>query len=186
MGIFDYPAIIDYILTQTNNSQINFIGHSQGTTSLLVLLSMKTDYNRKINQAHLFAPPAFRKKLPKSLIVYNFLRFLVKNKYNSSSHYKILNERKIMQIHRILMFVLIFFFSSSLSRFKDGHEEIRFLELRRLFRFGDRVSNTICRDNDLLIFMVCKRLIRITFGGNRSQEVDIETVSVKISQYLFT
>jgi pimeloyl-ACP methyl ester carboxylesterase len=90
MGIFDYPAIIDYILSQTNNSQLNFIGHSQGTTSLLVLLSLKPDYNDKINQAHLFAPPAFRKKLPKSLIVYNFLRFLVSitvtTKYYTLSH----------------------------------------------------------------------------------------------------
>lgn len=78
MGTYDFAADIDYILEQTNNTSINFIGHSQATTSLLVLLSMRPNYNDKLNQAHLFAAPAFRKKLPKSFLVYNFLRYLVK------------------------------------------------------------------------------------------------------------
>lgn len=60
--------------------------------------------------------------------------------------------------------------------FKDDHDEFRFLELRRLFRIGKIVGKSICRDNDLLIFMTCKRLIRITFGGNKSIETDIEMV----------
>lgn len=84
MGVYDMPAVLNYILNQTNNSSLNFIGHSQATTSLLVLLSQRPEYNSKINQAHLFAPPAFRKKLPKSIIVYNFLRYLVRSFQNES------------------------------------------------------------------------------------------------------
>jgi hypothetical protein len=84
------------------------------------------------------------------------------------------NSKRKRKIYFDLLFHLL------LSRFKDSHEEIRFLELRRFLRFGNRVGKTICRDNDLLVFMVCKRLIRVAFGGNRSQEIDIETVSLRI------
>lgn len=87
MGVFDMPAVLNYILSSTNSSSLNFIGHSQATTSLLVLLSQRPDFNSKINQAHLFAPPAFRKKLPKSIIVYNFLRYLVRSSPNESKIY---------------------------------------------------------------------------------------------------
>lgn len=167
MGVYDMPAVLNYILNQTNNSSLNFIGHSQATTSLLVLLSQRPEYNSKINQAHLFAPPAFRKKLPKSIIVYNFLRYLVRSSQNESK----------IDANEPHLFIFIFFFSTRvLLILKDGHDEFRFLELRRLFRFGKIVGNSICKDNDLLIFMTCKRLIRIAFGGNKSREIDIETV----------
>uniref|UniRef100_T1H449 AB hydrolase-1 domain-containing protein n=1 Tax=Megaselia scalaris TaxID=36166 RepID=T1H449_MEGSC len=59
IGIYDLPAMIDYILEKTQNQQIHYIGHSQGTTTLLVLLSEKPEYNKKLQSAHLLAPAAF-------------------------------------------------------------------------------------------------------------------------------
>lgn len=59
IGIYDLPAMIDYILEKTQNQQIHYIGHSQGTTTLLVLLSEKPEYNNKLQSAHLLAPAAF-------------------------------------------------------------------------------------------------------------------------------
>lgn len=59
MGIYDHPAVIDYILNQTGYSKLNYIGHSQGTTTLLVLLSLKPEYNTKICIASLMAPIAY-------------------------------------------------------------------------------------------------------------------------------
>ena len=53
MGIFDLPAMIDYMLNTTNESNCYYVGHSEGTTSLLVLLSDLPQYNQKIIQAHL-------------------------------------------------------------------------------------------------------------------------------------
>lgn len=79
MGFYDIPAMIDCILSRTNASSLYYIAHSQGTTSLLVLLSMKPEYNNKIVQVHLMAPPAFRRKLPKSKLVLNILRNMVRN-----------------------------------------------------------------------------------------------------------
>lgn len=59
VGYYDLSAKIDYILKVTNYSSLFYIGHSLGTTDLLVLLSMKPEYNRKIKQAHFMSPVAF-------------------------------------------------------------------------------------------------------------------------------
>lgn len=53
MGIYDHPAVIDYILNETNQTKVFYVGHSQGTTSLMVLLSEKPEYNEKIHAATL-------------------------------------------------------------------------------------------------------------------------------------
>lgn len=67
IGYFDVPAMIDFVLKFTNTSKTFYIGHSQGTTSLLVLLSRRAEYNKKIIQAHLMAVSAYRNALPESL-----------------------------------------------------------------------------------------------------------------------
>lgn len=64
IGFYDLPAMIDYVLEATNSSKVFYIGHSQGTTSLLVLLSMRPEYNQKIIHAHLMAPAVFMKSFP--------------------------------------------------------------------------------------------------------------------------
>jgi hypothetical protein len=71
--------------------------------------------------------------------------------------------------------------------FKDKHDEIRFLELRRMFKIGEKIGKTFCRDNDLFIFKLCKKIIKLTFGGSNSEkELEIETVNYcLISQHFF-
>lgn len=59
MGLHDQPAVIDYILEETNNSKVYYIGYSQGTTSMLVLLSEKPEYNDKIYAVSLMAPAIY-------------------------------------------------------------------------------------------------------------------------------
>ncbi|XP_031635425.1 lipase 3-like [Contarinia nasturtii] len=66
IAIYDHPAVIDYILAQTNSSQLYYVGHSQGTTTLLVLLSKRPEYNDKINVASLMAPVGSFKYLDNS------------------------------------------------------------------------------------------------------------------------
>ncbi len=48
MGLYDLPAIIDYIRTTTGVEKITYIGHSQGTTQMFAGLSLKNDYYSKI------------------------------------------------------------------------------------------------------------------------------------------
>lgn len=59
MGVHDQPAIIDYVLAKTNTSKVGYIGYSQGTTSLLVMLSERPEYNDKIYAASLMAPVGY-------------------------------------------------------------------------------------------------------------------------------
>ncbi len=59
IGLYDLSAIIDYVLNITKKPSLFYVGHSQGTTDFLVLLSTKPKYNQKIKQAHLMAPVAF-------------------------------------------------------------------------------------------------------------------------------
>ena len=59
MGIFDLPASIDYILDFTEQPDLHYIGHSQGTTAFFVMGSMRPDMNSKIRSMHALAPSAF-------------------------------------------------------------------------------------------------------------------------------
>lgn len=85
IGYYDLAAMIDYILAVNRASQLFFIGHSQGTTTLLVLLSTRPEYNYKIAQAHMMAPSAFRKKTTRFKIAIDYLEYLVKISRNLSS-----------------------------------------------------------------------------------------------------
>lgn len=58
-GLKDYSAEIDYILDKTGQSKVHFVGHSMGTTQLMVLLSDRPEYNDKIHGAYLLAPPIY-------------------------------------------------------------------------------------------------------------------------------
>ena len=64
IGFYDLPAMIDYMLKITNQPAAFYVGHSQGTTSLMVLLSTRPEYNQKIIQGHLLAPAVFMKNCP--------------------------------------------------------------------------------------------------------------------------
>ncbi|XP_031633600.1 lipase 1-like isoform X2 [Contarinia nasturtii] len=59
MGIYDHPAVFDYILNKTESTKLYYVGHSQGTATLLVLLSEKPEYNEKVHAASLMAPVSY-------------------------------------------------------------------------------------------------------------------------------
>ncbi|XP_075531613.1 lipase member K-like [Dermacentor variabilis] len=56
IGTFDIPATIDLILNVTGFSKVGLLTTSQGTTSSLVLLSMRPEYNDKVNIFVGYAP----------------------------------------------------------------------------------------------------------------------------------
>ncbi|XP_055904052.1 lipase 3 [Eupeodes corollae] len=59
MGVYDLPAMVDYILDLTGQKTMHFAGVSQGATIFLVMNSMFPQYNEKFETAHLLAPVAF-------------------------------------------------------------------------------------------------------------------------------
>lgn len=59
MGSLDMPAVVDYIISITNQPKLHYVGFSQGTTLFFIMCSMRPEYNDKIRQAVLLAPVAW-------------------------------------------------------------------------------------------------------------------------------
>ncbi|XP_059621164.1 lipase 3-like [Phlebotomus argentipes] len=68
IGVYDLPAMIDYTLEATGQIKLSYVGHSQGTTSLFIMLSLRPEYNNVIKSAHALAPVVFLKNLKSPLI----------------------------------------------------------------------------------------------------------------------
>uniref|UniRef100_A0A146M9I5 Lipase n=2 Tax=Lygus hesperus TaxID=30085 RepID=A0A146M9I5_LYGHE len=61
-GIYDLPAFIDYILKETDRSQILYVGYSLSSGMMIVMNSERPEYNDKILGAVLLAPAGHLKK----------------------------------------------------------------------------------------------------------------------------
>ena len=59
MGKYDMPAMIDTIIEKTGQEKVFYIGHSMGTTSLMVMANDRPEYLEKIHLAHMLAPIAY-------------------------------------------------------------------------------------------------------------------------------
>jgi lysosomal acid lipase/cholesteryl ester hydrolase len=69
IGIYDLPASIDYILETTGQEQLQYIGHSQGTTAFYVMTSMLPAYNDKVALMQSLAPVGFVGHMKAPLLV---------------------------------------------------------------------------------------------------------------------
>lgn len=49
LGMYDLAAVIDFVLNMTGSSKVGLLTLSQGFTTSLVLLSMRPEYNEKVN-----------------------------------------------------------------------------------------------------------------------------------------
>lgn len=59
MGLHDLAAMVDVVLARTGQRDLQYIGHSMGSTGMLVLLSSRPEYNAKIRLASFLAPVAY-------------------------------------------------------------------------------------------------------------------------------
>ncbi|CAD6231467.1 GSCOCG00001423001-RA-CDS [Cotesia congregata] len=75
IAIFDVAEMIDYVLNETNEKSLTYIGHSMGSTVSLVLLSEKPEYNEKIKLLFNLAPVAYWNAISQRAI-YSVLKFL--------------------------------------------------------------------------------------------------------------
>lgn len=63
IGQIDLPAMIDYILLNTNQSALHYVGHSQGTTAFWVMGALRKDMNKKIKSMNALGPAAYMSNL---------------------------------------------------------------------------------------------------------------------------
>lgn len=151
IGYYDLPAMLDCVLRVTKTSKLLYVGHSQGTTSLLVLLSRRPEYNKKIIQAHLMAVSAYRNALPDSLD--RILEF----------------QSLVSESSRLILYfidAISFQFSSNSSGFYD---------FAKLFHMGDTFSKIMCTGEDQMKLDFCLDLIFRVVGKNK-QGVEMDTV----------
>lgn len=77
IGMIDLPTTIDYILEKTQQTSLHYVGHSQGSTILFVLLSMRPEYNSKLKTAHMLAPVVYAKYIRE--LLFELLAVIVGN-----------------------------------------------------------------------------------------------------------
>ncbi|KAG8230457.1 hypothetical protein J437_LFUL009946, partial [Ladona fulva] len=70
MGLYDLPAEIDYILLETGEQSIFYIGHSMGSTTFYVMTSQRPEYNEKIRAQFSLAPIAYLTHLRSPLRIF--------------------------------------------------------------------------------------------------------------------
>lgn len=68
IALYDVTATIDYVLKQTKQEKLFYIGHSQGTTTFYVLCSEKPEYNEKILAHFSLAPLAYTSHMTSPLL----------------------------------------------------------------------------------------------------------------------
>ena len=56
MGLYDIPAMIDYILKRTGFRDLHLLGHSMASSAMLVTLSERPRYNAKVRLASWMSP----------------------------------------------------------------------------------------------------------------------------------
>lgn len=67
IGYYDLPAMFNHMLAETQKSAAYFIGHSQGSTAFLVMLTTRPEFNQKVIQGHLMATPAYMYNVTKTV-----------------------------------------------------------------------------------------------------------------------
>ena len=56
MATRDLPAMLDYVMEQTGKEKIQYVGHSMGTTTFMVMNSLDQSWADKVELAVLLAP----------------------------------------------------------------------------------------------------------------------------------
>lgn len=59
IGIYDYPAVYNYVIDLTGNKKVYIVGHSQGTSATLAVLSERPEVNNLVQAVSLLAPVSY-------------------------------------------------------------------------------------------------------------------------------
>lgn len=68
VGLYDLPALIDFVRNATNQNAIYYIATSQGTTAFYVMAALRPEYNAYIKIMVALAPVAYMGYTPNKLL----------------------------------------------------------------------------------------------------------------------
>ncbi|XP_053675174.1 uncharacterized protein LOC128725421 [Anopheles nili] len=68
IGLYDVPAMIDHVLAVTGQPRVHYVGFSQGTMVLFVLLSERPEYNAKLIDMQALSPSVYMYRLEGRLV----------------------------------------------------------------------------------------------------------------------
>ncbi|KAG5317012.1 LIP3 Lipase, partial [Acromyrmex heyeri] len=69
IGVYDLPAMIDYIVKTTGRKKIFYVGHSQGTTTSFFMVTERPKYQNYIKEMHALSPIIYCGRIKSSLQV---------------------------------------------------------------------------------------------------------------------
>ncbi|XP_033227336.1 lipase 3-like [Belonocnema kinseyi] len=103
-GVIDMPETIDFILNQTGKSELFLVCYSQACTELVVMGSLKPEYNKKITLALNMAPPVFfgHSKGLGWLIIRTLDHLISRNHDNVANHFGLTVTPSMVYIYTLL------------------------------------------------------------------------------------
>ncbi|XP_033228534.1 lipase 3-like isoform X3 [Belonocnema kinseyi] len=104
-GVIDMPETIDFILNRTGKSELFLVCYSQSCTQLVVMGSLKPEYNKKITLALNMAPPVFfgHSKGLGWLILRTLDRFISRTHDNIVNHFGITVTPFLVYVYTLLL-----------------------------------------------------------------------------------
>ncbi|XP_060519793.1 lipase 1-like [Cylas formicarius] len=103
MGVYDLPAVVDYILNVTTKNKLFYLGYAQGATIYFVLNSERPEYNEKIAMGVVVATPAMLGR--NRLLIFRVLskhRTLIKNIAKALGVYEFLPDNLNAALRRTM------------------------------------------------------------------------------------
>ncbi|XP_014468917.1 PREDICTED: lipase 3-like [Dinoponera quadriceps] len=97
IGLYDTPAMIDYILDKTGQKKLFYIGFSQGTTQFWVLMSLRPEYNEKIKLMTALAPVAYTGHITGVLKILSYFAYFFKGLYKYTGYFELLSSTFTMK-----------------------------------------------------------------------------------------
>ncbi|XP_062540108.1 lipase 3-like [Armigeres subalbatus] len=102
IGYYDLPAMIDYALNKTGSDKLQYVGHSQGTTTYFAMTSSRPEYNQKIALMTALSPAVVLKRVRSPILqVLLNLADQIMGVFNSLNVHEFLpyneNNHKLMQ-----------------------------------------------------------------------------------------
>lgn len=94
----DFPLIFNYILKITKQEKFFYVGHSQGTSSIMALLSECPQWNEYIHAASLMSPVAFVSNAE----LYDLFAAVLAPGVNSVTNIKTINKHSIRSNDKII------------------------------------------------------------------------------------